>query len=286
MLANFEQRAYKDYGRVWIGRYQNLHNLAHWHLEHELIYIEEGDVLISYNDQSYSLKKGDLAFIHSGQIHYIDSERDGIVQIIMYNGDFLAKSLLAYRLENVVVSQAYSFLETFSTIEHEQKNKDLFYIENIHIALEKLILKLYRKEPLITNPVEEKNENLHDYQNLLQKIHQESHEITFTQAADFMGLSNAYFSRYFHKMAGMTFSRYLNTIKIEKAIELLKLNTKTVTEISILCGFDTIRHFHRVFKEITGLTPKQLPSNFMLYHHTTKVLHDSFDPTLGESILL
>ena len=41
MLANFEQRSYKDYGRVWVGRYRNLHNLAHWHLEHEIIYIED-----------------------------------------------------------------------------------------------------------------------------------------------------------------------------------------------------------------------------------------------------
>ena len=101
-----------------------------------------------------------------------------------------------------------------------------------------------------------------------------------------MGLSDSYFSRYFHKMSGMTFSRYLNTIRVEKAMEMLKEDRYTVTEISYRCGFETIRHFNRVFKEITGMTPRQMPKDFMLYHHTTKMLHDSFDPTLKDSVLL
>ena len=33
MLANFEKRAYNGTERVWTGRYRNLHNLPHWHLE-------------------------------------------------------------------------------------------------------------------------------------------------------------------------------------------------------------------------------------------------------------
>ncbi len=42
MLANFEKRAYNGTERVWTGRYRNLHNLPHWHLENELICVEQG----------------------------------------------------------------------------------------------------------------------------------------------------------------------------------------------------------------------------------------------------
>ena len=42
MLANFEKRNYEDHCHIWIGGYRNLHNLAHWHMETELIYIEQG----------------------------------------------------------------------------------------------------------------------------------------------------------------------------------------------------------------------------------------------------
>ena len=62
MLANFEKRSYEGKERVWVGRYRNLHNLPHWHLESELIYIERGKTFISHNHQEYSLDSGDAVF--------------------------------------------------------------------------------------------------------------------------------------------------------------------------------------------------------------------------------
>ena len=286
MLANFEQRSYKDYGRVWIGSYQNLHNLAHWHLEHEIIYIEQGIVTVSYNDETYILSKGELAIIRSGQVHYIDGEQDSIVKIMMYDDSFLPEQMKQSYPLQVHLTSAYSFVSTFQNIQKEQQKKERFYVEKIHLLLEAFLLDMYRKEQLSQEPLTQKNHNLHDYKLLLQEIQKQYQEITFEEAASMMGLSASYFSRYFHKMSGMTFSQYLNTIRIEKAIELLKADKYTITEISYLCGFETIRHFNRVFKEITGMTPRLIPKDFVLYHHTTKMLHDSFDPTLKESILL
>ena len=49
MLANFEQRDTSGAERVWTGRYRNLHNLPHWHLENELICVERGTVTVSHN---------------------------------------------------------------------------------------------------------------------------------------------------------------------------------------------------------------------------------------------
>ena len=63
----------------------------------------------------------------------------------------------------------------------------------------------------------------------------------------------------------MTFSQYLNAVRLEHAIELLKNNTEhlAITEIAAKCGFDTIRHFNRVFKDITGMSPRQMPSDYV-----------------------
>ncbi len=79
MLANFEKRSYEGKERVWVGRYRNLHNLPHWHLESELIYIERGKTFISHNHQEYSLDSGDAVFLNSQDIHYIKSEEGSIV---------------------------------------------------------------------------------------------------------------------------------------------------------------------------------------------------------------
>ena len=86
----------------------------------------------------------------------------------------------------------------------------------------------------------------------------------------------------------MTFSRYLNTVRVEKAIFLLRdtRHPLPVTSIASQCGFDTIRHFNRVFKEITGTNPKRLPPDFVLEARPNPVQESSFNPTLTSSELL
>ena len=46
MLANFEKRNYNGNERVWTGRYRNLQNLPHWHLESELLSVESGEIIV------------------------------------------------------------------------------------------------------------------------------------------------------------------------------------------------------------------------------------------------
>ena len=76
-----------------------------------------------------------------------------------------------------------------------------------------------------------------------------------------MGFSEAYFSKFFKKIAGMTFSQYLNRVKVEEAVRLLRENKGLpVTEIAFRCGFNTIRNFNRIFKEVTGCTPCPKPT--------------------------
>lgn len=62
MLANFEYREYKGRNSVWAGRYENLHNLPHWHMECELLYIEKDQVTVSLNNTVYHLQKGGCLF--------------------------------------------------------------------------------------------------------------------------------------------------------------------------------------------------------------------------------
>ena len=54
-----------------------------------------------------------------------------------------------------------------------------------------------------------------------------------------------------------------------------------MTEISISCGFGTIRNFNRVFKSLTGYSPKSLPSNYAYIYNFKDTDEKSFDPTLN-----
>ena len=64
------------------------------------------------------------------------------------------------------------------------------------------------------------------YQRLLNEIDKNYQEINFSLAAKYMGYSEAYFSRVFFALSGITFTEYLNTVRIEKAVELIKTGEK------------------------------------------------------------
>ena len=97
MLANFEYREYKGRNSVWAGRYENLHNLPHWHMECELLYIEKDQVTVSLNNTVYHLQKGDAFFINSRDIHYIKGAEASITEIIMFDSRILEEIAPGHR---------------------------------------------------------------------------------------------------------------------------------------------------------------------------------------------
>lgn len=103
------------------------------------------------------------------------------------------------------------------------------------------------------------------YKALLRLIEKRFADITFEEAAEFMCYSKPYFSRYFSVITGLTFSSYLNIIRVAEAISMLKEGRLTFSEIAYASGFGTIRHFNRVFKEITGFSPSELPKTMCLF---------------------
>jgi AraC-like DNA-binding protein len=102
-----------------------------------------------------------------------------------------------------------------------------------------------------------------------------------------MNMSDAYFSRFFKNIVGISFAKYLNCVKIEKAVELLHTeNNYQMTEIADLCGFQTIRNFNRIFKEFTGFTPSKIPNNYIFNGLKETFSNNIKNPTLNNCILI
>lgn len=79
--------------------------------------------------------------------------------------------------------------------------------------------------------------------------------ITLEDMARKIFLSPSYFSRIFKKETGITFSSYLNRIRIEHSKELLRHQNIRLTDIAMLVGFEDQSYFTKVFKKLTGTTP-------------------------------
>jgi len=77
-------------------------------------------------------------------------------------------------------------------------------------------------------------------------------------------LSKFHFCRAFKKHERMTYSEYLNLVRITKAKNLLKNDLISISEICYLTGYNDLTYFGKVFKTLEGVSPsayrKNLPS--------------------------
>jgi AraC-like DNA-binding protein len=82
-----------------------------------------------------------------------------------------------------------------------------------------------------------------------------SKDISIKKAAVYIGKSPSYITHQFKKHFQCTFHQYLLQYRINKAREFLK--SMTIEEAADACGFKNRYHFSKVFKQFTGLTPRQ-----------------------------
>lgn len=83
------------------------------------------------------------------------------------------------------------------------------------------------------------------------------------------GLSPSYFSRTFRKTMDENFVGYVNRIKVEKAVEMLKTGNKSINTIAEMLGYTDASYFIKVFKRYTGTTPlafRRRGSKFDSFH--------------------
>lgn len=75
--------------------------------------------------------------------------------------------------------------------------------------------------------------------------------------AKLQNISPAYLSTLFKKELGVTLTSYVNSVRVEHAIQLLKNTHLQVQTIAAHCGMPDVQYFSKIFKKQTGVTPKE-----------------------------
>lgn len=82
-------------------------------------------------------------------------------------------------------------------------------------------------------------------------------DLSVADASALAFLSPVYFGQVFRDRMGVTFTEYLASVRVAKAIELLRTQRYKVQEIGKLVGYRNARYFARVFKKATGFSPRE-----------------------------
>lgn len=78
-----------------------------------------------------------------------------------------------------------------------------------------------------------------------------------SEAASLCNMSRWYFSRYFRKATGLTYTDYLLRVRIDQAKDLLRHSSLAVSSVALEVGFENLSNFNRRFKTLTGLSPRR-----------------------------
>ncbi len=108
----------------------------------------------------------------------------------------------------------------------------------------------------------ETNGKAFNYYPRLKRLHQYveqsySEQISLGKAASIAALERSYFSSYFHAKVGITFTDWLQQVRVKKAMEVIRASDFSITEVAYEVGFGDLRTFERAFKQHTRMTPME-----------------------------
>ncbi|MCM1122670.1 MAG: response regulator [Eubacterium sp.] len=82
-------------------------------------------------------------------------------------------------------------------------------------------------------------------------------EMTLVSLASKYCVESSYFSRMFKQETGKNLMLYITDKRIEKAKEIMRQSELSMAEIAFMVGYDDYTYFSKVFKKVTGVSPRE-----------------------------
>lgn len=231
-----------------------------------LLFTYDGNGLLEYNGQKYSLSKGDGFLIDCREPHYYKSTGTHWDHAVLhFNG---SKSRTFYQIFQK--SQNCMFCQPTNGSFQKQFEELIELYEKISIYKELLISSKLNGllTTLLTNSsfYEKSSQTLPENLNYLVKYIQNSYHqhLTLDFLSSFSGFSKPHLIRLFNKYLGCTPKEYIIRLQIENAKNLLETTTIPATKIGAIVGIENGSYFGSLFKERTGMSPGQF-RNFKKY---------------------
>lgn len=201
-------------------------------------------------------------YIVQGDTEQIETQLDAIITTI--KGDrmplFLAKCI-CFDLINVIFSVMSEM--KLSPNDRQKQYPDVLSLTEFETVEE--LIQLVRTIStdicaILREQKESANFRLRDQ--ILEYIGQQysSYHFSVQSMAEDLNMSASYLSRYFKDQTGQTIMHYVNTVRMEKAKELLLEGTDSMQLLAGRIGFGSVQGFIRKFKETEGVTPGEYRS--------------------------
>ncbi len=245
---------------------------AHYHDHYEILYMMSGRRrLLLHNTQSFDINAGNIALLKPYRIHktisagqetqariLVNISEKLLAEIIQFTSADLSICFdqpvikLNFYQARVVRQLLYNLLDT--------ENMPFLRQETAKIYVAALLLELSRQigsgnAPAAPGDADAMSVKI---QNIVKYIQNNYiYNISLSAVAAQFHVSAGHLSRCFRNQMGMPFTKYINNIRIITAQRLLADGNISIQAVASSVGFESLTHFERIFKSITGVTPNQ-----------------------------
>lgn len=248
----------------------------HFHGEFEIIYIEKGygqgvigDGITDFSDQSLFLLGSNLPHYVENPTEYMQREElrvNGV--IIQFEKDFMQYAFSHYSqfqaINRLLEESQRGWLFTLTDfpdiaqmlkrIPEKQGAGQIIAFLQLLDALTRLPTGTLISSPAY-NPI---SSHLHGRK--IEKViaflnTHYTQPLKLEDVASYAAMNTTAFCRFFKENTGKTFTQHITDMRIGYACKLLLNERWNIAEISLECGFESITHFNRCFKNHMGMSP-------------------------------
>ncbi|OCT14673.1 hypothetical protein A8709_10845 [Paenibacillus pectinilyticus] len=255
----------------------------HFHDWYEIVYVYRGSGTFFIDHTFYDMKQGDLFLIPGNTIHRATPDKDTPVTstAIYFSPSLLQNPLLGdefsylHSFEQATALRSYQLSTRLAQAQHLDQSLESMHLELKHprvgqrqaIFLQLLQLLLYIQREMGSETKSPQGDSLVGpvwMREILLYLDQHFCEnIGLRSLAKQASVTPAHFSRVFKQFIGMNITTYIMTKRIIRAKQLLQESDASVRTIADLCGFESLPHFHAMFKRVLGVTPAAARKSFI-----------------------
>ncbi|WP_226793502.1 GH39 family glycosyl hydrolase [Bacillus sp. B1-b2] len=249
-------------------------SLENAHKDIELIYVIKGRLQVCVEKKEYDLGRSDFLLINSNELHSFTSNEENLFILFQLDyiklSELLAQSKLLFTC-NTIERPLIQDLELRKVMEElisvylkQSNNLQVGFLSKVFKLIS--ILEAYyltNKNALeMKNKLygDDSNNRLSDIKEYIQAHYRNF--LTLEGVASAHYLSSPYLSRLFKNKTGMTFSRYLNEIRLAHAVDELINSDYSITRIALDNGFPNLAAFNRVFNDYYKMKPGQFRKHY------------------------
>ncbi|PGZ15177.1 AraC family transcriptional regulator [Bacillus cereus] len=241
----------------------------HWHYEYELFFVLQGTVTVNTESGSFKLGKGDMILINPCEIHSISLPEIGNICIFLqfspelisevYNSvfHFELNTKLDIPLNKKAIINLQTSLAKIGLLLHEKPDGYQFFVKSqLYYLIGKFFHHLsYRISE--TNANISPKEEFEDFNLIKQYIKEHFKEnLKQEQLCKAIGMSRSKLYRSLKSVGSVSTKDLTNYYRIEYTKNLLRNTKYSIPYIVTESGFESDSSFYRVFKDLTGVSPK------------------------------